>query len=143
MAKIRFEDVSVTAKVIEVDEVQDPTALLTGLGLVGANVKGGVSHETKSLPDVEPPAEIPIEVPPAAQIEQMEKDKIAEEDLDGARRLRDVVQVFMDKGVTEINDIVSQCVKFKAGGNVPILKRMPNIEDRMPLAVEKWLASNS
>ena len=146
MAKIRFEGVSITAKVIEIDEVSDPVDLLKNLGLENANVKEDISYETKGSRNLEPPVpevDIPKEVPPASQIaelEEQERELIREQDFDGARRLRDVVQVFMDRGVTDTSAIVAQCVVMK--DSVPILKRVTDIEGRMPIAINKWHESN-
>lgn len=147
MAKIRFEGVSVTAKVIEIDDVADPSGFLKGLGLENAKVNDGISYETKGQKNPAPPVpeiDIPKEVPSAAQIEQIEeaeKQEIDNSDFEGARRLRDVVQVFMDRGVTDTDEIVSQCVALKE--SVSILKRVADIEGRMPIAVSKWRKSNS
>ena len=147
MAKIRFEGVSITAKVIEVDEVSDPSEFLKGLGLEGAKVQEDISYETKGSRNIAPPVpevDIPKEVPPAAQIaelEEQEREVIREQDFDGARRLRDVVQVFADKGITDTDEIVSQCVALK--DSVSILKRVTDIEGRMPIAINKWRESNS
>ena len=146
MAKIRFEGVQISAKVIEVDEIADPSGFLKGLGLEGAKVNEGISYETKGQKNPAPPVpevDIPKEVPSAAQIEQIEeaeKQEIDNSDFEGARRLRDVVQVFMDRGVTDTDEIVSQCIALKE--SVSILKRVTDIEGRMPIAVNKWHESN-
>ena len=112
-----------------------------------ANVKEEISYETKGSRNPEPPGpeiDIPKEVPTAAQIEELEEQEselVQEQDFDGARRLRDVVQVFADRGITDTDEIVARCVALK--DSVSILKRVTDIEGRMPIAVAKWRESNN
>ena len=147
MAKIRFEDVTIKAGAIELDGIEDPSAFMRGLGLQDANVKEGVYE------DAAPPvASVPEETPTAYQIEEEEKREEVIEDprpraeitpelFAGARRLRDVVQVFMDAKITDADDIVDICMQLKS--EVSILSRVSDIPGRMPLAVSTWLEQNS
>ena len=150
MSKIRFEDVTITAKAIELDGIKDPSGFMKGLGLNGADVKEGVEYKTDAVPPIEPNIIIPSETPPAVQIEEEAREEVVEErprleitpaQFTKARRLRDVVQVFMDANITDVDEIVDTCVLMKS--KVSILGRMADIPGRMPIAVNTWLEQNA
>jgi len=146
MAKIRFEDVTIKAGAIELDGIEDPSAFMRGLGLQDANVKEG------GYEDAAPPvASVPEDTHTDQQLEAAKKEEITEsprprteitpELFDGARRLRDVVEVFMKAEITDADDIVDICMRLKS--QVSILSRVSDIPGRMPLAVNTWLEQNS
>jgi hypothetical protein len=181
MAKIRFEGLSINVAVIEVDGIENPMALLEGLGSVlpdalqreGGKVLAG-SPEDHPLPDTKdemedaytqgaevemedappvivessksftPSIDVPDGVPSPAVIEAVQAEaqaaSVAATEFKGAKRLRDVVQVFMDAGIDDTDAIVGQCLDLK--DSVAILKRVTDIEGRMPIAVKKWRESN-
>ena len=195
MAKIRFEGLSINVAVIEVDGIENPMALLEGLGSAlpkeisltedslrprGSDVdentgsaqapkkKRKASHKEEAkvalelkqqdAPEYEdappvvvessksftPSIDVPDEVPSPAVIEAVQAEaqaaSVAATEFKGAKRLRDVVQVFMDAGIDDTDAIVGQCLDLK--DSVAILKRVTDIEGRMPIAVKKWRESN-
>jgi hypothetical protein len=89
-----------------------------------------VSVESVSVPPVSVP---PVSVPPVSV-------EVIPEMFSGARRLRDIVQVFMDANVTDVDEIVATCVALKE--DVSLLKRVSDIPGRIPPAVEIWIEKN-
>jgi hypothetical protein len=65
---------------------------------------------------------------------------ISVDDFKDACRLRDIIQVFMDAGVTEKDAIVENCLKLKE--DVALLRRVADIKGRIPLAVDMWAEKN-
>jgi hypothetical protein len=148
MAKIRFEDVTITAKAIELDGIEDPSSFMKGLGLQDANVIEDITDERPRVeaqpvvvePTIEAQPVVEEELPQAPPV-QLEASEVTPEMLSSARRLRDVVQVFMDAKITDADDIVDICMRLKS--DVSILGRMSDIPGRMPIAVNKWLEQNA
>ena len=140
MSKIRFEDVTITAKAIELDGIEDPSTFMRGLGLQDASVK-----ETAQEDDAPPVVQV-NEEPEVMEQEEVSttvynpSSAITADLFEGARRLRDVVQVFMDNKITDVDEIVDTCMALQ--GKVPILGRMSDIPGRMPLAIDMWLEKN-
>ena len=142
MAKIRFEDVTIKAAAIELDGIEDPSSFMKGLGLQDANVVDDITDERPRI-EAQPVVVEPVveeELPPAPPV-QLEASEVTPEMLSSARRLRDVVQVFMDAKITDADDIVDICMRLKS--DVSILGRMSDIPGRMPIAVNKWLEQNA
>ena len=148
MSKIRFEDVTITlaAKAIELDGIKDPSLFIEGLGLKGAKLKEGVIDERPPQEaKEEPPKEVPT-VKKKAPRKKPEKKKDVNMDelvqnLGEAKRLRAVVQAFMDAGISDADEIVAQCEQLRS--MVPILSRMSDMSSRIKVSVEKWKKENS
>ena len=205
MAKIRFEDVTITAKAIEIEGVEDPSALLQAFGLDEAAVDAvteelAQKEEEAPVEVVEEIAPPVVEEPPVVEVKEVKEelpkkkksprrkakarkrtktlsemtdDEIKEsfdnavpmrgedgkllpefqtktgllpaelvkpEHLLHAKRLRDVVQVFMDAGISETEDIVERCADLS--DDVPILKRLLDVRERMAICVDKWNQEN-
>lgn len=202
MAKIRFEDVTITAKAIEIEGVEDPSALLQAFGLDEAAVDA-VTEELAQKEE-EAPVEVAeeiappiVEEPPVVEAKEVKEEppkkkksprrkskprkrtktlsemtdeefadsmdngvpmrgedgkllpefktktgllSVKPEQLLHAKRLRDVVQVFMDAGVSDTEDIVERCADLS--DDVPILKRLLDVRERMAICVDKWNQEN-
>ena len=164
MATIRFEDVNITAKVIELQGIEDPSAVLSALGLVDAKVlsneneKNGENLQkeedpplpaTKEEPDTNledayhqganDEQEVSKWVEQVEQVEQAELKLVAPlsaKAFVGISRLRNLIQVFADAGITDSDQIVATCVQLK--DKVSILKRIPDLESRIPKALDMW-----
>ena len=145
MAKIRFEDVTISAKAIELEGIEDPSVFLKGLGLEGAKVHEPIPTE----PEVEeiheeedaPPVERELKKKSPRRREAPKKQPTVQaEQLVSAKRLRDIIEAFVEAGVTESELIISQCESMKA--DVPILKRIGDIPERIGMAVDRWKKDN-
>ena len=93
----------------------------------------------------EPPKEVPT-VKKKAPRKKPEKKKDVNMDelvqnLGEAKRLRAVVQAFMDAGISDADEIVAQCEQLRS--MVPILSRMSDMSSRIKVSVEKWKKENS
>jgi len=136
MATIRFESVTITAKAIEVSGIEEPQLFLEGLGLKdSAVIESAKPARQVDTPSIEEPAR-QVDTPkqdPKALISILELEP---EEFKGVRRLRDVVQIFVDAGVTDTDQIVEQCVRIQ--NDVPLLKKVVDVGKRMPIAVQKW-----
>lgn len=84
------------------------------------------------------PEEKPAEAPSAPASEAKPKTNGASvavpSELEGARKLRDILAFFMAKGITEKSKLVEECEKVRAG--VPILSRITNLEERIGRTLE-------
>lgn len=187
MAKIRFEEVTITAKAIEIEGVEDPSALLQAFGLDEAAVDAvteelAQKEEEAPVEVVEEIAPPVVEEPPVVEAKEVKEEPpkkkksprrkakprkrtktlsemtdeefadsmdngvpmrvelVKPEHLLHAKRLRDVVQVFMDAGVSETEDIVERCADLS--DDVPILKRLLDVRERMAICVDKWNQEN-
>ena len=163
MAKIRFEDVTITAKAIEIEGVEDPSALLQAFGLDEAAVDAvteelAQKEEEAPVEVVEEIAPPIVEEPPVVEVQEVKEElpkkkksprrkakarkqpNVVADSLLHAKRLRDVVQVFMDAGVSETESIVERCVELS--DDVPILSRLLDVRERMAICVDKWNQEN-
>jgi len=138
MATIRFEGVNITASVIEISGVENPQMLLEGLGLAGASVlepATQVAEESKPI-EIVAPVEKVAATQVAEAVSRPSPSNLDASEFKSVRRLRDVVQVFHDAGVTDVPEIVRQCEALQP--SVGLLKRVTDIAGRMPIAIEKW-----
>lgn len=141
MAKIRFEDVTITAKAIQLEGIEDPSELLKAVGVENPSVGEVTDETTKELPQKEEPVQAKEEAaPPKKKKKRGTKKKVAPKVdasmFSGARRLRDIVEVFIEVGINDATSIVEHCVEMQ--DSVPILSRVSDIPERMTLAVAQW-----
>ena len=164
MAKIRFEDVSITAKAIELEGIEYPEQFLTSLGLRGAKVledsdeppipTTSANHPaSKANGELEDLMENLKKESPEFEQKYTEEDSTINyvdsntsyvedkrpsvDDFSSAKRLRDILNIFVEQGVTSEEDIVKGCKLLKQDGQ-PLLKLVPDIEGRIPQAMKKW-----
>ena len=168
MAKIRFEDVSITAKAIELEGIEYPEQLLTSLGLRGAKVlentdEPPIPTTREEREDVEANGELEDLMENLKKESPEFEQKYTEEDstinyvdsntsyvedkrpsvadFSSAKRLRDILSIFVEQGVTSEEDIVHGCKLLKEDGQ-PLLKLVGDIEGRIPRAMKKWRETN-
>ncbi len=158
MAKIRFEDVSITAKAIELEGISDPSSFIKGLGLEGAKVREPIED---TIPEKAEVKDSPIENQLEEMVDNLKKaspefeekyieeeapavpnDFFSVEDFASAKRLSNIISIFAEKGVTADADIIAGCKSLKEKGQ-PILKMVGDIEGRIPIVIEKWRKSHA
>lgn len=144
MAKIILKGVNIEA--IEIDGIENPQELLQALGASKVERK---KEEPKKEKVIEPE-------PVATQVDKPKKKraarKVAKEkkpakklidilepgpqQFEHARRMRDVMAVFADAGIEDVNRVVEICERVK--DEVPFLSRVLDIPTRIPVAWARY-----